>query len=315
MAFFQDFPTTFKESLRQSKRILQSNLDLVSQEVVETEAEQIVLAAYRQHTAKRLTRITLYSKWDDRIPDEVGKQVIIWSHARAEGKLLQHLIGYQQFFNHEYEVNSEVLIPRPETECLVEAAIQRLGNRSAPLLGLEVGLGSGAISVELLSYFPQLRMMASEFANASRAVAWKNAHRILGSGPNGAERLQILEVGHAEQVFEPFGEAMRASHADFIISNPPYLIQNSQEVTHEVLAHEPHIALFAPVREPIYFYRKIAEGARALIKPGSFVFLEIPHERAQSILDCFDPTIWKTELVQDLTQRDRVVIAQLIDTK
>src|SRR5688572_19221491 len=148
MAFSQERPHSFAEALKAAKRILSANHDLVKRGTVETEAEQIVLHAFRMESGKHLTRMELYSRVNDRFPELAGEQVLILSSARATGKLLQHLTGRQVFLDHEYEVSSDVLIPRPETELLVATILESFASTRGPLRGIEVGVGSGAISVE-----------------------------------------------------------------------------------------------------------------------------------------------------------------------
>jgi release factor glutamine methyltransferase len=187
-------------------------------------------------------------------------------------------------------VGPEVLIPRPETEALVALAISEL---SEPRLGLEVGVGSGAISIELLAKFPALRMVATELTEQAAACARANAAKILAD----PSRLEI-RMAQQGQVLEP----LSGLAADFLISNPPYLAERS-ELDEEVLRHEPHTALFAPEGDPLYFYRKIAETK----VPRTF--LELPHERADAIRELLISHGWKAELHPDLTGRNRILRA------
>jgi release factor glutamine methyltransferase len=96
----------------------------------------------------------------------------------------------------------------------------------------------------------------------------------------------------------------------FIISNPPYLASRS-EVDNDVMNHEPHIALFAPENDPLYFYREIAEHADEFLEPGGMVFLECPHERIDAIDRLFGDG-WKTHKYRDLTGRERVLTASYL---
>ena len=155
MAFSRDLPTSFEDALKTARRILSSRGDLVSRGLVDTEAELIVIAALRASVGgKSISRIELFSRARDRMPDMAGQKVVTFSMARAEGRLLQHITGVQYFMSHEYEVGPDVLVPRPETEALVERAIAELGTeKNPPSLGLEIGIGSGVLSIELLARF------------------------------------------------------------------------------------------------------------------------------------------------------------------
>lgn len=288
----------------------------LSRGLVETEAEQLLQAAYRHTLGQPLSRIQLFSRMSDPFPERAWNHLVDLSQQRAQGKILQHIIGYQEFFTHEYEVTPAVLVPRPETEILVENAIFELSAGGAsPSLGLEIGLGSGIISLELLSRFPGLRMIASELSPHARACALKNANRILGSGIESStgkndlqkDRLTILTATHPLDVFLPFRLDFQA---DFLISNPPYLISEDL-IESDVLDQEPHEALFAPESDPLYFYRVIANEAMKYLMPGGFVFAELPHERACLMSELFETRGWDVRIQKDLTGRDRVLIAKL----
>ena len=251
----------------------------------------------------------LYSRMGQPYP--ALTKLVEMAHARAGGALLQHVTGFQTFLNHDYEVSPDVLIPRPETEVLVTAALEYLRkNIPSPVLGLEIGLGSGVLSIEMLAVFPKLKMVASELSPAAETIAWANAERILGDEAH--KRLQVLTARTPLEVTEPFIRE-NTSKADFFITNPPYLASTA-EVESDVLANEPHAALFGPSGDPAHFYRVLAKEGVRLIRPQGVLFAEIPHERASSILEFFNHQgCWKSEILLDLTERPRVLIAKLIN--
>ncbi len=307
MAFGRDTPRDFKGALQTVREILSTRRELIERGVIQTEAEQIVQASYQLAEGEELTRMQLHSRFADRIPERAAETAMIMALGRAEGKLLQHLTGFQTFLSHDYLVSPSVLIPRPETEVLASVAFDDLSARdSEPVLGLELGLGSGVLSVELLHRFPGLRMIASETSPTALATATRNASRILG--PAGLARLLALVVEDPAHALEPFQRTLGAQRADFLISNPPYLARGT-EVDTEVDLHEPHQALYAPSEDLAHFYRKIALGAESVLKPGGSVYLELPHERASMILALFQA--WDSKLLPDLTGRSRVLVAHL----
>jgi methylase of polypeptide subunit release factors len=146
-------------------------------------------------------------------------------------------------------------------------------------------------------------MFASEVSEAARKRAQGNASKILGKG---AERLHVLTPRNGADVWWSF-EGLEP--ADFLISNPPYLTRKD-EIAADVRAHEPTEALYAPDDDAVFFYREISNQGAALMKPGAWVFLEIPHERAQEIERLFSVNSWYTEIQKDLTGRERVLIAR-----
>lgn len=310
------FPLTFKDALRTALAILSSNPKIAGSSALNAEAEVLVCAAYRRETARELSRMELYSRAPEEFPSGAAVHLLKMAEERASGRLLQHVTGFQAFYNHEYMVSPEVLIPRPETEFLVQAAIESIGT-ALPLLGFELGIGSGAISVELLSHFPGLSMVASELMPLAAKIARQNADRILGKEASSA-RLKIVSSGSSVEVWEPFESvADPEKRADFFISNPPYLARGSREgeVEPDVARYEPSSALYAPESDVEYFYREIAAKAAGHLVPGAWVFLEIPHERGENILRHFEPgklgQFERAELRKDLTGRNRVLIARL----
>ncbi len=309
MATWRDRPLSFQAALKAAKEILSASTQLVERGSIEAEAEQIVLEAYHSSQGKVLTRMELYSRYQDRFPEDAADRVLIWAGARAEGKLLQHLTGVQVFLDHRYEVGPDVLVPRPETEGLFVVALGELRKDAMagrpPKLGLEIGIGSGILSTELLIEFESLRMVATELQPDAAKRALSNARRIL---KNGIERLDILPATDPLQVLEPFKSRVEPNSADFLISNPPYLAE-SDPIEEGVRMYEPHSALFAPASDAIHFYRAVAMGAREFLKTGGYVFMELAPERADAVLSLFLVQGWKAKILPDLNERARVLVA------
>lgn len=307
-------PNTFDDALKMVGAILQTSPTLVMRGSIETESEQLVIGAFRQATGRGRTfgRNDLYVRVMDVFPKEAGEKLVVMANRRAHGEPLQYLLGYQYFLNHEYEVDTSVLIPRPETEILVYETMQTFKRQiEQPTSGIEIGVGSGCISIELLKLFPGLFMVATELSEGAMAIANRNADKILGKD---SQRLRVFLSKTQDEVFEPLernsevlGRSIRVP-VDFIVSNPPYLASKS-EVDEDVLNHEPGTALFAPEGDPLYFYRKIVEGAEAFLRPNGFLFFECPHERIDGIARLFGKD-WRIEQFKDLTGRPRVIRAE-----
>lgn len=304
-------PGTFEEAIKMTAIILGTSPALAERGSIETESEQLVIGAYRKASGRGRTfgRNDLYVRVMDSFPKEAGELLVVMANRRAHGEPLQYLVGYQYFLNHEYDVGPSVLIPRPETEILVYEVTQTLKRQfEQPKLGIEIGVGSGCISIELLKLFPTLRMIGTEISGEAAALAGKNAAKILGEKYE--ERFDVRLVSGSKDVFEPLEEAtwLRGGRADFIVSNPPYLV-DATEADADVANHEPRAALFAPEGDPFYFYRKIVEGAEAFLKPGGYVFFECPHERIDRIGALFG-SHWKVDGFRDLNERPRVLRAE-----
>jgi release factor glutamine methyltransferase len=281
--------------------------------------EASVFHAAGQETGARLSRLQLYMKMSEQLPSEAAWiKLQEWANLRKTGVPIQYLTGEQSFLDHTYCVGPGVLIPRPETELLLMTAwsyLKGLKGLKDPLLGFEIGLGSGVLSVELISKLPDLVMLASEVSEKARQYAVCNANRVLNSGD--VSRLKILSVSNPLNVFEPFHGN---DFADFIITNPPYLLETQfegpEELEEQVRQYEPPEALFAPASDPLYFYRSIADNAYQFLKRGGFVFAEVPHERAKKVFSLFDSSHssefqWQAQLLNDLTGRERILVARL----
>ena len=256
-----------------------------------------------------ISRAELLVRGGDALSSEQERGLVRLTAFVAEGTPLQHVTGTQFFHEHEYEVGPAALIPRAETELLIVESIRDLRAGPPPRRGLEIGLGAGVLSIELLAAFSGLCMVATELSADAVALARQNARRILGPGPgtssspSGESRLAVFPAGNAREVWEPVLRASR-SLFDFVISNPPYLVPG--EATEEVAAHEPASALWAPEGDADYFYRMLATPPAGLLAPRAGIFLELPHERAEAIAAIFPGA----RLLPDLTGRSRILLAR-----
>jgi len=266
----------------------------------DTEAEILVCHAIRKYTGHLPTRMDFFSRMGTHASSQEIELTLALAKRVAAGELLQHVTGFQVFLDHEYRVSPDVLIPRPETEGLVRMAMEKLKSATPPALGLEIGVGSGILSIELLAHFPGLRMIASEISPAAAIMARLNAELILEN----PERLTLVQAKTQQEVLAPLLDGLASGKADFLISNPPYLAEVS-EANADVAKQEPHAALFAPPGDPLFFYREIAAALPQAVRTGGWCFLEVPHERSQEIAKLFHSVSSHQEMILDLNGRDR----------
>ena len=247
---------------------------------------------------------------------EIEEDALRMVQLRLKGIPLQHITGNQYFFEHDYSVNSNVLIPRPETEILISQLIDFVKKKwvSNPFRFAELGLGSGILSCEILFHFKNALGLASEISPQAIALARQNLDQVLGAG-NWEDRFTIIEPGDTHIGFEIFEDY---KPMDLIVSNPPYVSVND-EIESEVLRHEPHTALFPMLggsnegekENPNFFYENFLHHHHKILKPDGIAFFEIPHERSESIKHEFQNAgFTKISLINDLTDRARVLIAQ-----
>jgi len=222
---------------------------------------------------------------------------------RAAGTPVQYLTGEQEFWGLTFEVNPSVLIPRPETEHLIEVALERLGERrNAPLRIADVGTGSGCIAVALAREFPQAQITATDISPAALDIAQRNTLRH-GVG----ERIATLLM-NLLQTYLQAGERI----FDLIASNPPYVGRAEQpSLQREVVAHEPHEALFAGEYGLDIYPQLIAQAGR-LLRPGGLLVVELGHGQAERVraLIAASAAWTNVSVTNDLASIPRVLAAE-----
>ncbi|MBN4054999.1 peptide chain release factor N(5)-glutamine methyltransferase [Acidimicrobium ferrooxidans] len=242
-------------------------------------------------------RIQLYSGFDRPLDEGEISAYRDLVRRRANRAPCAYLIGRRWFYTHELEVTPDVLIPRPETETLVEVALDRLREDRLPEgPGLDLGTGSGAIAIVLCSHRPELRMVASDCSLAALAVARRNVE---SSGLS--ERIQLVGCSGFSGLQGPFA---------WICSNPPYLC-SVEPGTMIPLAlqpevhFEPDVALFAGV-DGLDVLREIFEQAPDQLLPGGFLLVECDPQQVATLCRLGEK-FGTVRVVQDLTGRERVV--------
>lgn len=214
---------------------------------------------------------------------------------RAKGRPIQYITGEQEFFGLPLRITPDVLIPRPETEHLVEAAIARLQNLPAPRI-VDVGTGSGAIAIALAHSLPHAEIVALDISHPALAVAQLNAKE------NGvAENILFVESDLLTVV--------ASERFDAVVSNPPYVaLSERASLAREVRDFEPPQALFAGPTGLEIYPRLIAQ-AGAVLKPGGWLLLEIGHGQGDAVANLVRG--WTAvEFIPDLQGIPRVALAR-----
>lgn len=210
-------------------------------------------------------------------------------HRRAAGEPLQHITGRQEFYGLDFAVNRDVLIPRPETEFLVERVIALSRNLSAPLI-VDVGTGSGCIAVALALNIADARIIATDISPAAIEAARLNARR-----HKVEEKIEFLEG----DLLAPL--AGREGAIDILASNPPYVpLSRPDMVQREVRDWEPEVALFGG-EEGIDFYGRLLRESLPFVKTGGWLVCEIGYNQLEAISEMIDPRAWNlVEVTEDL---------------
>lgn len=264
------------------------------------EAENIAHLAFEQFTGwSRLERML---KKEAELDNPAMEKLETALKELLQHKPVQYVIGEAWFYKLKFKVNEQVLIPRPETEELVEWVI---GSVSGSLPGadsiLDIGTGSGCIAVALKKNLPSFRVSAIDISEQALAVAKENAARY-------DEEIDFMRM----DVLQSQQAAVLPSF-DIIVSNPPYVKQSEKgPMRKNVLDYEPHLALFVPDEDPLKFYRAIAVVAKEKLNPGGRLFFEINESLGEAVAGLLqEKGFTGIELRKDLSGKDRMVRAAL----
>lgn len=267
------------------------------------EAETLLLEAIR------LDRVGLYTNYDRILTDEEIERFLKMLERRLKREPIQYILGNCEFWGLEFMVTPDVLIPRPETELLVEEVLRLFTIHSSRLTILDLCTGSGCIAIALAKELIDAEIYAIDKSIGALKVARENAkrHKV-------EERIRFIEG----DLFEPFAPSPGSSplggegcvrEFDLIISNPPYI------PSHEIDLLEPEVRYYEP-REAIDggpdglgFYRRILEGVNEDLKSGGWLMLEVGEGQVEEVIDFISKTdkFMNPDIIKDLAGHDRIV--------
>lgn len=232
------------------------------------------------------------------------------------GKPFQQILGETEFYGMKFFLDENVLIPRPETEELLELAINKIQDKSKKkqviqssekslskgerfrkrIKILDIGTGSGIIPIVLKKHFPEAEISAIDVSNDALKIAKKNAD------------FHQLKINFIHQNF--LNEKLNDVY-DIIISNPPYIgIDEENEIADSVKDFEPKIALFSPTQNPLIFYEKIAQDCKNFLLKDGLLLLEINQKLGKETLDLFRDILSETLLIKDLSGNNRFIFGK-----
>lgn len=233
---------------------------------------------------------------DESLMQEVRRDV----ERLAEGCPVQYVLGETEFYGLSFTVSPAVLIPRPETEELVQMVVQRYAG-SAPRIW-DVGTGSGCIAVSLAKSLKEAKVFATDISSEALTVARGNAERN-GVGVTFAchDMFDIENLPFAEEKF------------DVLVSNPPYIPASDRAAMHRnVVDYEPAQALFVPDEDKLWCYKALASLARRVLAPGGTLWVETYHDYHEEMIDLFARHGFsEIRSLQDLNGRPRFLTASL----
>ncbi len=263
-------------------------------------------------------RTWLYAHPEEQVSSADAEVFFALIARRANGEPTQHLTGKQEFWGLEFEVSPDVLIPRPETEHLIEVALDRLAigelraGRKKTLTGeglqiADIGTGSGCIAIALARELPGATIYATDISTAALAVARRNATRHSVS-----DRVHFRECNVLHALSDsPLATRHSSLLLDLIASNPPYIgRREAATLMREVRDHEPEVALYGG-EEGYELYAGLVTQAAAHLKPGGILVLELGHNSLPAVQPLLDAPTWTNIAVtNDLAGIPRILAAE-----
>ncbi|MCB1173228.1 MAG: peptide chain release factor N(5)-glutamine methyltransferase [Leptospiraceae bacterium] len=244
----------------------------------------------------RIHSSILFAHPDLEITPARQEQFRRWVRERAGGKPLAYITGDAPFYELDFFVDPAVLIPRPETEELVELCLARMPDQG---LLLDLGCGSGCIGISLVHQKPQWHLHLLDISEAALIVARKNKSRHLAGNPN--------VFFHQGDFFTALPQELQF---DMIVSNPPYIHPDEEaSLDASVLDYEPHEALFHP--DPVRLYADLIQTAATRLRPQGHLAMELAPRWSAAVLDAARQHFAEAHIEKDMSDKDRMLIARL----
>ena len=249
-------------------------------------------------------RAYLFTHDDERLTVETAARFRAFVSRRAAGEPLQYITGRQEFYGLDFEVTPDVLIPRPETELLVETALELMKGTEAPRF-CDIGTGSGCISVALLHERRDARGVGADISPAALRVAARNAER-----HGVSDRLELRE----SDCFDAWRGDDEATRRRFhvVVSNPPYVAEADLEgLQREVREHEPRVAL-TPGGDGLSVVRRLVSESPRHLEPGGHLLFEIGFNQHEQVACLIEARVWALlDIHRDLQGIPRTVALRL----
>jgi release factor glutamine methyltransferase len=282
----KELPRTSGEMLARAREFL------AKKDVPEGRLEAELLVAH----ALGLDRLHLFLDLERPVTETEVVRARDFLVRRSKREPTAYIVGRREFYGRGFEVNAAVLIPRPETELVVDHARAFARSRREPPLVGDFGVGSGCLAVTLALELSGSTVFAADVSSAALEVARRNAERL-------AANVTFVEANAPRALVE----ASRAKF-DLFVSNPPYVGTDERgSLAAEVREHEPHLALFAPDGDPDHWLRRLVEEARELVASGGALFVELGHRQADPARELSKNAGFEPRLHLDMARIPRVL--------
>ena len=283
--------------------LINNGKETISEMYPEREAKEMVFVYLEELLGiKRHTHIVEPSY---EVSNDKADEALLAFERMASGEPLQYIIGKAWFYGRQFKVSSDVLIPRPETEMLVNSVVtsEALAGYGEELSILDMCTGSGCIAWTLAMEFPGAEVTAVDISEGALEIASSQSFTD-----------EMSRTGALAPIFIKSDILMetlclgKTEKYDIIVSNPPYVMDKEKALMRSnVLDHEPHLALFVPDHDPLKFYKAIARHSSELLKEGGIGIVEINEALGVQTADLFRQMGFQAEILKDLSDKDRFV--------
>ncbi|TAH30156.1 MAG: peptide chain release factor N(5)-glutamine methyltransferase [Cytophagales bacterium] len=279
--------TTSQILFRNAKKILTEKLTTYSPEEIST------IIYWGMEYVFEITKVQILSD----IPIKITKKWELFIEKMLNNYPIQYFLEEAYFYKHTFFVNENVLIPRPETEIIIELILKKYNNQNEKLYILDIGTGSGCLAVSLALLYPNAVVFGIDISEEALKVAQKNAntHQVNVR----FECLDMQKIKNFDCLF------------DIIVSNPPYICEK-EKITMEknVLNFEPHLALFVPDDNALIFYKAVMNWVNLYLRSKGSVFVEINQNLGEEVKQLFENnSLLAIQLHKDYFDNDRIITA------
>ncbi|MCL1672027.1 peptide chain release factor N(5)-glutamine methyltransferase [Elizabethkingia ursingii] len=256
----------------------------------ESEIQKLFTYLAEEYLRYNSIQLKMYADQDVDNPQEL--QFTLALEQLKSGKPYQQILGKAYFYGEEFLVNENVLIPRPETEELIEVILDKLpANKKLKIL--DIGTGSGCIAITIAKYLKQANIYALDYSEKALEMAKKNA---------------VLHNVNIHFIQQDYLNTELPEVFDVVISNPPYIgTEEEVDIENSVKDFEPMMALFAPQNDVLAFYRKIASDIDNKLADGGHIFLEINQKLGPETLELYKNKLSEAYLLKDISDNDRMI--------
>ena len=275
------------------KKLLSNGAEILSGSVENPHSE----AQYLLSDILKKDRLYLSMYRDNPIDEKTENVFLNFCKRRAMGEPFSYIVGHKEFMSLDFTVNSNVLIPRPETELLVETVIERCKIHSPKIM--DICTGSGAIACSLAYYIKNSSVSGTDISKEALEVAAENAKRLVTNKKIDFFIADALEKISSDEKF------------DIVVSNPPYIESETVETLDcSVKNYEPRLALDGG-DDGLIFYERIVNNIESILKKGGEIFFEIGYNQAKSVHGIMKSKFCNIEIIKDYAGLNRIICGQL----